>query len=227
MSSLNQKSIQPQKRPIQKSNNNSQDTTDIKRIISIIAISVLSLGAIGGGGYFAYEKLKPQPQLNWTAYDEVLSTGQQIKHTQAISYKTIDLVDPFVEVENDPMYLSIKKVDALEAIWLSSENNDFYCTGNIDKKCSINVIFTDKKGTTSKNFNYEGGDEKTAYIFQNQVKSFIELIKESTELKVKVELKYPQMTESEKIDKSSKRSGSYSDRVTKEHTFKITGLVWI
>ncbi len=217
----------PNKNKTNNSNNkNTKNTVKKQEMNPMILKSII--GGLGfivlvAGGYFTYEALKPKEQPNWLVLDGQLDTGQILKHVEATSYITRDSDNPMINRENDQMTIAIKKIEAIESILLTSPSADFLCVTNNQKQCSVDIVFDNK---TQKSYKYEGGDNKTAFIVKEQVPDFIQMLKQSKEVKVRSYFSFVSQDADEKLNRASNRLGPNSNKIQKEYTIKVEGLQW-
>lgn len=190
----------------------------LRSIMGGVALIVLAVG-----GYFTYEALKPKEQPNWVVLDGQLETGQFLKHVDATSYITKDSDNPLINREGDTMIVSIKKIENLESILLTSSSTDFFCVTNNTRQCLVDIVFDNK---TQKSYKYEGGDNKTAFIVKEQVPDFIQMLKQAKEIKVRSYFSFVSQDADEKLNRATNRLGPNSNKIQKEYTIKVEGLQW-
>lgn len=186
----------------------------VAKIIGGIAV----VSAIAFGGYKLFYK---PPQVIWTNYDSVLSTGDQVLHQQTTSIKNFISDKPLVDNPEAGMFLSIKKIDNKNAVWFVDHNNDFECVSSAYEKCSINISFDN---SPAKSFTYDGGTMRTIYMID--AKYLVNKIKASKEIKISSKFKRVEMSPTEKSKLSMENNGKYIDYFSKESTFKVEGLIW-
>lgn len=175
-------------------------------------------GAIAFGGFKLFYT---PPEVIWTNYDSVLSTGDHVLHQQTKSIKNITSDEPSTDNPNAGMFLSVKKIDNKDAVWFVDHNNDFECISTISEKCSIEISFDN---SPAKKFTYDGGTMRTIYILD--AKYLVNKIKASKEIKVISRLRRVEMSPTEKSKLAISNNGKYVDSFSKENTFKVVGLNW-
>lgn len=208
-----------------KNNSKKAPTQPVKKELPIKAIlGVLGIIVLGFGGFYAANHFKPKAIPSWETLDETLSTGQILKHKQAVSYQIRDSDDPSGNKEGDHMFLSLKKIDDLESVWLISETTDFYCVTNKERKCMIEIVFDG----ISKQFPYDGGDNKTAFITKENIPDFVNKLKLTSEIKVKGYFSPPDISSDKKVENLSATTtpGKSNLKIQKEYSIKVDGLQW-
>jgi hypothetical protein len=183
-----------------------------------IAVGISIFGAIAFGGFKLFYK---PPEVIWTNYDSVLSTGDHVLHQQTKSIKNVTSDSPSTDNPNAGMFLSIKKIDNKDAVWFVDHNNDFECISTVYDKCSIDISFDN---SPAKSFTYDGGTMRTIYMID--AKYLVNKIKASKEIKVVSRLRRVEMSPTEKSQMAMNNNGKYVDSFSKENTFKVVGLHW-
>lgn len=193
-----------------------------KKELFISGLKTLSgiavVGAIAFGGFKLFYK---PPEVIWTNYDSVLSTGDQVLHQQTKSIKNVISDEPSKDNPDAGMFLSVKKIDNKDAVWFVDHNNDFECISTVSEKCSVDISFDN---SPAKKFTYDGGTMRTIYIID--AKYLVNKIKASKEITVTSKLRRVEMSPTEKSQMAMNNNGRYVDSFSKESTFKVEGLNW-
>ncbi|NCP98080.1 hypothetical protein GW796_08630 [archaeon] len=188
---------------------------------TIFLTSFLILAIIAYGCFY-FLKSKKNKQSSWIFDNQTLSTGVVIPHVKTISFKTTEYIyTSIVDVKNDLMQLSVKKINNNDSVWLINQNNDFDCISKFIEKCSITVTFDNNPPIT---YTYDGGDKKTIYIINS--KNFIKNIRKSSEVKIRSVFKKPVMTNVESNKETFNSGGVFSNVTNKEYSFKTFGFIW-